>query len=251
MTLSVGFLRAWLIVLAGFLLGGCLPSVPGDEEREYYYLAGKACLNSLDYAGAVKSFEKAIEVNPKSASAHFELASLYDSRESDPAAAIYHYERFLKLAPKSPKEEIVRTRILACKQQLAQSVYLNPVNEKQQHDLELLVVENKRLREEMENWRAYAQRLQALTNQPGTAVPPTRGAQASGPVQPAISNSTIPSRPMPPSTGAKRTHIVKAGERPGSIARMYGIKLEALMAANPKLDARRMQVGQALNIPPQ
>jgi tetratricopeptide (TPR) repeat protein len=252
MTLSVGYLRAGLIVLAGFLLGGCLPSTPGDEERESYFMAGKARVNTMDYAGAVQSFEKAIEVNPQSASAHFELASLYDSnREPDPAAAIYHYERFLKLAPKSPKEEIVRTRILACKQQLAQSVYLSPVNEKQQHDLELLVAENKRLREEMEGWRAYAQRLQTLTNQSAAPAPAPRGAQSSGPAQSALSHSTSPTRPAPPPPAATRTHVVKAGEKPGTIARMYGIKLEALMAANPKLEARRMHVGQTLNIPPQ
>jgi LysM repeat protein len=34
------------------------------------------------------------------------------------------------------------------------------------------------------------------------------------------------------------------------IARKYGVKLEALNAANPKLDPRRLQVGQALIIPP-
>jgi len=249
--LSVGLLRAGLIMFAGSFLGGCLPSAPGDEEREPYYLAGKARENSMDYAGAIQSFEKAIEVNPKSAFAHFELASLYDSKEPDPAAAIYHYERYLKLAPKSGKEDIVRTRILACKQQLAQSVSLGPVNEKLQHDLEVLALENKRLHEEMENWRSYALRMQALTNQLAAASPPARVAQAPGWVQPAPSNSANLARPTPAPAATSRTHIVKAGERPGLIARMYGIKLETLMAANPKLDARRMQVGQALNIPPQ
>jgi LysM repeat protein len=34
------------------------------------------------------------------------------------------------------------------------------------------------------------------------------------------------------------------------IARKYGVKVDALMAANPKLDPRRLQVGQALIIPP-
>jgi LysM repeat protein len=46
-----------------------------------------------------------------------------------------------------------------------------------------------------------------------------------------------------------RTHIVKAGETPILIARKYGVKKEALMAANPRLDARHLQVGQALAIP--
>ena len=50
-------------------------------------------------------------------------------------------------------------------------------------------------------------------------------------------------------TATSRTHTVKAGETPSLIARKYGVKVDALMAANPKLDPRRMQVGQALIIP--
>ncbi len=46
-----------------------------------------------------------------------------------------------------------------------------------------------------------------------------------------------------------RTHIVKAGETPTVIARRYGVKVEALMAANPRMDARRLHVGQTLTIP--
>ena len=33
------------------------------------------------------------------------------------------------------------------------------------------------------------------------------------------------------------------------IARKYGVKVEALMAANPGLDPRRLRVGQTLTIP--
>jgi LysM repeat protein len=33
------------------------------------------------------------------------------------------------------------------------------------------------------------------------------------------------------------------------IARRYGIRLEALLAANPKLEPRRLKVGQTLAIP--
>jgi tetratricopeptide (TPR) repeat protein len=124
MTFSVGLFRTALLLLAGCVLGGCAPSAPGDEEREPYFLAGKGRVNSMDYEGAVKSFEKAVEVNPNSAPAHFELAVLYDTRESDPAAAIYHYQRFLELLPNSGKADMVKTRILACKQQLAQTVYV-------------------------------------------------------------------------------------------------------------------------------
>jgi cobalt/nickel transport system permease protein len=80
----------------------------------------------MDFQGAIESFEKAVEVNPKSAPAHFELGCLYDQKASDPAAAIYHYERYLKLLPNSDKKDIVVTRVQACKLQLAQTVSLGP-----------------------------------------------------------------------------------------------------------------------------
>ena len=150
MTFSVGLFRTALLLLASLAWSGCLPSAPGDEEKEPYFLAGKSRVNTMDFKGAVESFEKAVEVNPKSAPAHFELGWLYDQKESDPAAAVYHYERFLKLSPNSGKEEMVKTRILACKQQLAQTVSLGQVTEKQQREFEQIAEENKRLREDVD-----------------------------------------------------------------------------------------------------
>jgi len=249
MTFSVGLLRPALVLCAGLLLSGCLPSAPGDEEREPHFLAGKSKVSTLDFTGAVESFEKAVEVNPRSAAAHFELAWLYDQKESDPAAAIYHYQRFLKLRPNSGKEDMVNTRILACKQQLAQTVSLGPVTEKQQREFEQLAEENKRLRADVENWRAYALRLQALTNQAGATPPPARTSQTSSASPAASAEPVGAGRAAPIPAASQRTHTVKAGETPTLIARKYGVKLEALMLANPRLDPRRMQVGQALVIP--
>jgi LysM repeat protein len=217
-------------------------------------MAGKGHVNTMDFMGAVESFEKAVEVNPKSAPAHFELGWLYDQKVPDPAAAIYHYERYVKLLPNSGKEEMIKTRILACKQQLAQSVSLGPFTEKQQHAMEQLAEENKRLREDVEKWRAYATQLLNQTNKdrsgpvaPRVVQPPAPGQYA----QPgtASSNRTNPNRPpvTPPAT--LRTHIVKAGENPNVIARKYGVKVDALMAANPKVDPRRLKPGQVLTIP--
>jgi len=254
MTFSVGFFRTAPLLLAGFLLSSCLPAAPRDDEKEPHFLAGKSRVNTMDFQGAIESFEKAVEVNPKSAAAHFELGWLYDQKDSNPAAAIYHYERYLKLSPNSGKEDMVKTRILACEQQLAQRVSLGPVSEKQQHELEQLVEENRHLRDDLEKWRAYAARLQELTNQPSPAELPTR------PVQPSVSNQsvTVGSAPLSPAhpghtpvapAGSSRTHIVKPGETPILIARRYGVRIEALMAANPKLNARHLLVGQSLAIP--
>jgi tetratricopeptide (TPR) repeat protein len=254
MTFSVGHFRTASLLLVGLVLSGCLPAAPGDEEKEPYYMAGKSHVYARDFKGAVESFEKAVEVNPKSARAHFELGLLYEQRESDPAAAIYHYERYLKLSPSSGKEDMVKPRILACKQQLAQTFSYGAFTEKQQRDMEKLVEENKRLREDVEKWRAYATQLLNQSNQaragsvaPRVVHPPVSNQSATPGAAP--SNPTNLSRPPVTPAATARTHIVKAGENPNVIARKYGVKVDALMAANPRLDARRLKPGQAMIIP--
>jgi LysM repeat protein len=131
---------------------------------------------------------------------------------------------------------------------------LGPVTEKQQQELEKLVEENKRLHEELEKWRAYAARQQNAASPAGAGSPTPRVVQPSVAEQPAASsaspsNSASPVRPPTAPASNLRTHIVKPGETPTIIARKYGVKVEALMAANPRLDPRRLQVGRAVTIP--
>lgn len=233
-----------------------------DEEKEPHFLEGKERVNSLDYAGAIDSFEKALQVNPRSASAHFELACLCDQREADPAAAIYYYSHYLKLRPNGENAERARARIVACKQELARAVSLGPVTQNLQRDFEQLAEQNKRLtednktlRDELERWKAAAAgRSTEPVTQPTTPANPARVMQIASASLPASSADTDASggsratRSNTIPTGTK-THTVKAGETPAAIARKYGVKLEALMSANPRLDARRMRVGQTLAIP--
>ena len=70
-----------------------------DEQRDPFFLAGRDKITRMDYKGAVESFEKALEVNPRSASAHYELGWLNDQKLGQPAAGIYHYERYVQLQP--------------------------------------------------------------------------------------------------------------------------------------------------------
>lgn len=246
-----GALAVWLC--AG--LNGCVPGQSqAEEEKEPHFLAGKSAVNSFDYKGAIESFERALEVNPHSASAHFELAWLYDQKEPDPAAAIYHYQQYLHLQPAAGNAETVTNRILACKQELAKAILL-PNTPGMQRELDQLAEENKRLRDELEKWRSYY-RSQSPTNPPGTTTvtsPPPR------PTAPPVSNQVAQAgtsntetsadgrRPTRPASD--RTHVVQAGETPFSIARKYNVKLDALLSANPGLDPRKLRVGQTLNIP--
>lgn len=45
------------------------------------------------------------------------------------------------------------------------------------------------------------------------------------------------------------TYTVASGDNPSKIARKFGVKLDALEAENPGLDARNIKVGQKLRIP--
>jgi LysM repeat protein len=246
---------------AGIALGGCMPpdQNQSDEEREPHFVLGKSRINAMDYQGAIEAFQEALEVNPHSSAAHFELGWLYDEKETDPAAAIYHYQQYLKWCPNAGNAEVIKQRIESCKQQLAADVLPLPSTPAAQQQINQLIEQNQRLQDEVNKWRAYYASQQPAQNQSSTApdhpVPPPTVNPVSP--QPAQNNTLAPARtpaenrPAHP-TAAKetpRTHTVVAGETAVRIARRYGLPLDALMAANPGLEPRRMRVGQVLNIP--
>ncbi|HWX19187.1 MAG TPA: LysM peptidoglycan-binding domain-containing protein [Candidatus Binatia bacterium] len=263
MTSSVRLLGGALLLLASLALAGCVPAPnASEEEKEAHFLAGKSHVSQMDYKGAIECFEKALEVNPQSASAHFELGCLYEQKEGDPAAAIYHYEHYLKLRPRAENRDIILQQVMACKQELARTVSLGPITEKQQRELEQLVEErrqlteeNRRLREELDKAQGHAARPQSLASMPVAGVGSTSNPQPSNLGQPsstgtvALSGAGTPVRQASVLAATPRTHTVKQGETPTLIAKKYGLKVEALMAANPRLDARHLRVGQALSIP--
>jgi LysM repeat protein len=258
MTLRVILIRSLLLLPIGLTLTGCLPAAhnQSDEEKESHFLAGKSRVSTLDFKGAIESFERALEVNPHSAAAHFELGCLFE--EPDPAAAIYHYEKYLKLRAEAPNGDVVKQRITTCKQELARNVSLGPLTERQQRDLEQLTIDNKALAEkvkslgeELEKWRLYALSLQSLTNS-GRAVGTRAIGIAPSPTSTPVMLSSLGSnsaRNTSESTTALRTHTVRSGETLTTIARRYGVGLQALTQANPRVDPRRLQVGQTLAIP--
>src|SRR5438067_494081 len=109
-----------MAMLLGCLgLAGCVPSseLAADEEKEPHFLEGRSRVNSMDYDGAIQSFENALVANPRSAAAQFELGWLYDERKKEPATAIYHYGRFLDAHASGEKAVRARTRTVACKQE--------------------------------------------------------------------------------------------------------------------------------------
>src|SRR5262249_42901463 len=124
-----------------------------------------------------------------------------------------------------------------------------------QRQLEQLMEENRRLQDELVRWRAdYARRgVAPPTNPPASDLAGLRsvpsGVSPGASVVPQANRPAAISTASPSPAAPVRTHKVQGGETPSSIAKKYSVKLEALMAANPGLNPKRLQVGQALNVP--
>jgi tetratricopeptide (TPR) repeat protein len=261
-------LRVGLVALLCLGLCGCPRPAENqtDEQRSAHYLAAKEKLAALDYKGAIESFERATEDNPRSALAHFELAVLYETKENDYAAALYHYNKALKLRPNGYPADNIKQRIPGCRQEMVKADSLAVMQPTMLRETERLRDENQALRKQIEALQAQlAARSVSPTNppsnsgaNPGASSRGASGSTASGLTQtvsraggPGVTRLTsLPDggRTSPPATRA-RTHSVKSGETPTAIARSYGVRLDALLAANPGLDARKLKVGQSLNVP--
>jgi tetratricopeptide (TPR) repeat protein len=262
--------RCLFAIGLGLALAGCTPS-DQDEEKEPHYVLGQSRVNAMDYQGAVEAFEESLDVNPHSAAAHYQLGMLYENQEGDPAAAVYHYEQYLKFDPMAENADIIRQHIAACKQQLAADVLPLPSAPQAQQQLEKLVEQNRQLQQQVQslqdtvkqwnNW--YASEMAAKSNaavlpQDVTIAEQTQTQTPVQPVQPVQSQTLQPivTRPVAAKPGHSggslsygHTHVVAHGETASAICRMYGIHLSALENANPQVNVRYLRVGEVLTIP--
>jgi LysM repeat protein len=260
MKFSAWLCRCVLVVLLCVLANGCVPPSQGetDDEKEPHFIEGKHALNMSDYSGAIAEFEKAVEANPRNAAAHFELGILFEKPdvEPDPAAAIYHYQQFLKLRPDAPTAKSVKDRIMNCKQDLAKAVLPLPSSPSVQHDLEQLILKNKELQAEVDQWRAWY-KVQQTNRSPQQAaqtpqVQPTQTVQRVEPIVQTVRTNPAPVTPRggPSTVSHPRTiYIAQPRDTFASISRKFNVKLDALLAVNPGVDARKLRAGQTVNIP--
>lgn len=250
--------RALLALICGLAFCGCNP--PGqnasDEEKEPQFLIGRSRVNAMNFAGAIEAFEQALEKNPQSGAAHFELGWLYAEKEGDAAAAIYHYQKYLKLRPTANNAETIKEHIFRLKQELAKGVLPVPASNEMQRQLEQVADENRKLNEELVRLKAGLATASSVSSRPVVNPQPSRtasSAQTASTTQSRVTTSSTPSqdssRQSAPGNASQRQYRVQAGDTPSSIARRYDVKVESLLAANPSLNPRRLQVGQSLAIP--
>jgi LysM repeat protein len=271
---------ATALLVAG--VAGCLPSEPSqqEEEKEPHFVLGSSRVKAMDYEGAVEAFEESLEVNPHSAAAHYELGCLFEANIKDPAAAIYHYQQYLKYDPTAENAQIISQNIETCKRQLAQDVLALPSTSAAQQQLEHLVEQNRQLLQQIDQlqtvikqWNAYyasqqaaqasLQRQVTANPQPAVNVSPTPDDVSTGSDTPApqpnvtpapgpsrtIVHSESPTAPANSPRTSKHAHTVQPNETLASIARKSSVSLSSLLAANPGLNPKKLHVGQSVVIP--
>jgi tetratricopeptide (TPR) repeat protein len=267
----------WIRLIAGVCLvclvlelTGCSPGGQGqsDEENEPHFVLGKDRVNAMDYQGAIEAFEESLEVNPHSAAANFELGWLYDEKVPNPAAAIYHYQQYLKYDPSADNADVIKQRIYRCKQQLAADVLPLPSTPAAQEQLDKLAEQNRQLQQQVNTLQAalkkwtdwYASQQAAKNNSPvaqdNSEPQPTPQSVENPPPPPKQSEPIArPSRVAEDhhyneSVSRPRAYAVVRGDTAMAITRKFGLRLSTLQAANPGVDLSRIRVGQILNLPP-
>lgn len=281
---SLGKLGSLLLaVLSLNFAAGCSPNDSDqlDEEREPHFVLGNNEFNAMNYPAAVDAFQQSLEVNPHSAKAHYRLAQLFDTKVPDMAAAVYHYQEYLRLDPQADNKDLINQRIDACKRQLAADVLQLPSSPSSLKQLDTLTDTNRMLQHRVDDLteslietnRAYQQQIDQLTriiqqwkdyaDSQQARSTATRGNYATAPDSQSngalpddttsITSSTRTSSSgrtaTPVRTPKSHTHIVAAGETIASIARSHGISIAALEAANPSVSPKHMHVGQTLFLP--
>jgi len=267
--------RPFVVALALPVFLGCSPvrETKVDEQRNPYFIEGKERIGTRDYRGAIAAFEKALEVNPRSALAHFELGVLYEQhseqQEDDYVSALYHYNQVVRLRPHTYPADNARQRIASCKQELVRSQSMAPVYQQTIRELDRLKDENQHLRRQLEAVSAQAANrfvapasIGATYSQSG---PHVQGASERGRALDDLTGIDTPvivatnpvakvkdrDTPASAARSGSRTHTIRAGDTAYSIARSYRVRLDALLAANPRLDIKHMKIGQTIAIPSQ
>src|ERR1043166_497725 len=140
-----------------------------DEQKNPHFIEGKERTKARDTKGAIEAFQHALDANPNSALAHFELGMLYEKHDEQNewryVLALYHYYRAYELRPNAYPADNARLRIQACRQELAKTESLAPLYPAMQRDLERLKEENLQLKKQVEFLQGQLLARNSATNQ--------------------------------------------------------------------------------------
>lgn len=220
---------AVLVIFAGSTL--CLPACNriGDGRFNSALAEAEKRLSGDDFEGAIRVYESSLDGTARTAEAHYRLGHVYADRLKEPLGALYHFTRYVAIAPDGPyakeAKSFQKEGELLVLTQLSKGAPLT------QEEAARMKNENLKLRKTLEELRLVK------TPAPGGSV--------------AAKGGDLSQKPIPP--GA-RTHKVAAGETLASIAVKYyknKSRWKDIQEANfySAEAAKKLKLGQELVIP--
>ena len=264
------FFLGLFLIFSCIVMTGCSDYVGKEKSHPLFVKAG-ASRAAGNYKESAQYYEDFLYVCPKSPLAHFELASVYADNLDEPFRAMYHYEKFLELAPDSPDAEDIRKFSAGCRKR----VFDKLSKDYQSADAAKALGEVKRYREKLDEYINYSNKLRAQNEKMKemirsgrvhreVSVRPLRTTENVTTVEkPETENTaeTVAEKPAPTltaqpaaSAGAVREYTVVSGDSLSKISRkMYGTTKHwrKIQEANPgRVGARgQVRVGVTLKIP--
>ena len=122
-----GFRVLMGLVMVACALAGCerartLSEIEAQERSTRLYTNAMDDYRAGRLEAAIKGFERVVLDEPKSYSAHFQLATLLHDVRKDYIGAIAHYRAYLALRPASDKANVAVDRVKLCETLLAAEI---------------------------------------------------------------------------------------------------------------------------------
>ncbi|MDB4484965.1 tetratricopeptide repeat protein [bacterium] len=261
-------LSVFLLVIS-MVITGCKPdtAVNIDEEREAYHMDAKSKLFAEEFEAAVVGFEKALEVNPNNASAHFELGLINYLHLKDYVSAIYHFQKLLEMRPNHMMAVQIKDHLERCKMDFASTVTLGPLNQNTETRLKNLVETKEELETQIKNLEGQlAQMRQVLSAQSEalnrnrqnarteSLVNDSKNPKSNAPTQTSNQGGKGKTNPTAMqnasvSTPKFRKHVIRSNDTFYKLASHYRVDFKSIQSANPGVNSIKLQIGQVVNVP--
>jgi LysM repeat protein len=217
-----------LVIAMSLGLAGCNLTAQQDSQfddsRNSFYKQAQQDLDNNDPAAAAAAYESALAANPKLPGAHYQLGILYGEKLQDPVSSIYHYKRYLELAPNADHAENAKEGIDKESQAFAAS--LPSTTSQNSDEMTKLQTDNASLQKQVEDATHTIAQLQAqlakakhhhdataTANVPAPETPapapipaatPVVAADATTPTPPAATDDTSTTNAPPAPAGPQR-----------------------------------------------